>query len=203
MTSETGFQACSQFQCLKVHPMRGFKNHVPRWHMKVILISRTEFSAWNVGKLVHTASIIKMSRIAIDRLSFYDQFTGRFVVAKQTVKQTAQRFSPYARLWERTTPMHRNSLRFLSAPICSRDGVWNFYPRMTEITQIHLLIHLCIYIYIHLLKSLTPYWLDFSRVISSLFYILTVLANLSKTQHHRYIPLYQDHRYIPLYQRHR
>jgi len=39
---------------------------------------------------VYSVKVIKILRLAIDRLLFYGRFTGRFVVAKQT----AQLFGP-------------------------------------------------------------------------------------------------------------
>ena len=46
-----------------------------------------------------------LSLVIIDRLLFYGHFTGRFLVAKQTMKRNAQ-FSVrrHASRWERTTP---------------------------------------------------------------------------------------------------
>jgi len=69
---------------------------------------------------LYCVKVIQMSQLAIDSLLFYYCFTGCFVVAKQTMKQTAH--------WERKTPICLKLTAFLTAPSCSHDGVWNSVP---------------------------------------------------------------------------
>jgi len=83
----------------------------------------------NVGVLVYTVSRLSKchGQLSIAFL-FYGCFMDRFVVAKHTVKQTAQLFCPQKRKTLRednsnvpeTTP---ETLVFLTAPIRSRDHV--------------------------------------------------------------------------------
>jgi len=66
---------------------------------------------------------------------------GRFVVAKQAVKQTAELFCP----WTCKTLRENNSkttkpFRFRTASIRLYDRVRNFFLRLTEITLIDLML---------------------------------------------------------------
>ena len=91
-------------------------------------ITRTEFCAWRVGVLVYTMSCLSKGEGYLPiAFLFYGRFTSCLVVAKQTVKQSAQLFlSLDKQNVERGQLQCPWNSRVLTAPICSRDRVWNF-----------------------------------------------------------------------------
>ena len=87
---------------------------------------------------LYSVKVIKMSRLAIDRLFILWLL---HVVASLLRKRLHDIFVlRHAKQLERTTPMRPKLLRLLTGPICSRDRVGNFCLRLTEITQIGLLL---------------------------------------------------------------
>jgi len=68
----------SQLQFSKVRPKREFDHAIKILSLK------------GRGASLYSVKVIKMSRLVIDRLLFYDASTGHVVVAKQT----AQLFCP-------------------------------------------------------------------------------------------------------------
>ena len=95
LASETRFQTHCQFFCSRVRPKRALLQTMSS------AASESEFDHANrilrlkVGMLVYTVSRLSkcQGKLSIAFL-FYGRFMDRFVVAKHTVKQTAQLFCP-------------------------------------------------------------------------------------------------------------
>ena len=141
LAPETGFQMHSQFQCSKVCP-----NQVPRLRLKSIRSREQNSTPDSRRTSLYTVKVIKMSRLAIlFACLFYGRFAGHFVVAKQTMKQTAQLFYPQTRktLREDYSDAPETSPETVAFFNCAYLFAWLglkfFCLLLTEITQIGLI----------------------------------------------------------------